>query len=156
MTELFDEYKSDQARKWLEHVKELGARIKLQKALVDAERELLDGIKGVNYDAMPTAGNATDLADQIEKLQHSISDYSANLAEYIEARRDAVERLRRLERPEESTCLILRYVIGLQWIEVANEMSYTRDGVLKIRNRALVNAWEVMPPEHKDPIPKAY
>ena len=156
MTELFDEYKSDQARKWLEHVKELGARIKLQEMLVKAERELLDGIKGVNYDSMPTAGNVTDLTDQIMKLQHSIQDWSANLAEYIDVRRDAVERLRKLERPEESTCLIQRYVYGYQWHEVAKEMNYTRDGVLKIRNRALVNAWEVMPPEHKDPIPKAY
>ena len=152
MTREFDEYKYRQARSWLEHIRKLGADVASAKALVDSERELLDGLHGIDYAAV--RGNPDDdrLVNAIERTRAYIADFTAKQAEYEAERMDAYRRLDQLGDGIERQALTLRYLLGKAWEEICVEMSYSWQGMMKIRKRAIIHAYDVMPNDKRDPL----
>ena len=54
--------------------------------------------------------------------------------------------------PTEARVLRLRYLLGWKWENICVEVGYSYDGIMKLRRRALVSFYEVMP---RDAIPRA-
>ena len=153
ITEEWDEYKYEQARAWLEYVRGLGERAKVAQALVESERELLDGLRGIDYSSDgPTSPNDDALVDAISRLQDHIKQYIENLVEYVDVRADAVKRINGLKYAHEIECLYYRYMRNKSWEEICVDMAYTHDGMMKLRRRAIVSAYEVMPNDWRDPL----
>ena len=151
MTDEWEEYRYVQARTWLEHVRKLGAEVETARALVDSERDAMDGVKGVDYSA-EHHGDPNDDAfvDAISKLDERIRDYVMRLDRYLDERHDASVRLSRLPDPTERQALVSRYLLGYRWEEVCVSMSYSYDGIMKLRRRAIVHAFDVMPTSWRD------
>lgn len=51
--------------------------------------------------------------------------------------------------------LRLRYFCDWKWEHICMEMSYSWDGMMSLRRRALANYWEVMPACERDPMEPA-
>ena len=153
MTAEFDDYKYQQARDWLEHVRTLGADVATAKALVDEERKSLDMLQGIDYSASPSGSGDHDeeLLNAIERTRQSIANFAAKQQAYMEERADAYRRLEMLDDATERQALTLRYLLGKSWEEACVEMAYTYDGMMTLRKRAIIHAYDVMPNDKRDP-----
>ena len=154
MTAEWEAYRYAQARAWLEHVRALGERVESTKALIDSEYELMDGIRGIDYSAINVGGSASDdaMANAISKMQAHIAEYAALLSEYEDERHRARDRLAELSDFQERRALTLRYLLGWPWEAICVDMHYTHDGMMKLRRRAIVSSYDVMPLDRREPI----
>ena len=154
MTAEWEAYRYAQARAWLEHIRALGERVESTKALIDSEYELMDGIRGIDYSALKVGGSASDdaMMNAISKMQNHIAEYAALLAEYEDERHTAQGCLSNMAEFQERRALTLRYLLGWPWELICVDMHYTHDGMMKLRRRAIVNAYDVMPLDRREPI----
>ena len=153
----WSEYKYNQAKAWLEYVRKLGRSAERTRLIVEDERAQLENVRGVDYTREHVSGS-TGLADVdalIESLHRNIRDYCATEAAYVRERKDAYDRLARLENAVERDALTLRYVMGMPWKDVCEELGYSKSRMMVLRKSAIANAYDVMPREWRDPIPPA-
>lgn len=152
MDEELERYRAAQVACWLESVRAAGARAESLRREVEALRGDMAFVKGVDYSR---GGGGQPDADAIpravERLQESVDRYALELASYAEMQADAHERLSLMRSPERSECLRRRYLLGQEWADVCEAMGYTRDGMMKLRRRALAEAWDVAPLRWRDP-----
>lgn len=158
MNDELERYRIEQAEAWLEGVrKAVGYAARLEESAA-AQYELADGLRGIDYsrdmvsasstpDAIPNAvANHVDMGDKFKQ----ISDDSKRRVI------DAAERIARLPDATEATCLHLYYVDALDtWEHVCVRMFYSYDGMMKLRRRAMLHAYDVMPHTERDPRPPA-
>ena len=158
MTEEWEQYRYAQARAWLEHIRALGERVDSTKALIDSERNMMDGVRGIDYGASNGGGSSSPddaMVNAIAKMQRHIAEYAALLSEYEDERYDARNHLAKMEGHAERQALTYRYLLGWSWDDVCAAMFYTHDGMMKLRRRAIVSAYDVMPLEWRDPVQHA-
>lgn len=153
MDEELERYRAAQAAQWLEGVRASRARAESLRREVEDLRGDMAFVKGVDYSR---GGGGRPDADAIpravERLQESVDRYAFELASYAEMQADAHERLSLMRSPECSECLRRRYLLGQDWADACEAMGYTRDGMMKLRRRALAEAWEIMPLRWRDPM----
>ena len=156
MTEEYERYKAAQAARWLEHVAKLRRKIASIKDEIDEARAMADGVQAVCYDGMPRSAGAGDGMERaVISLQDMIARFTTELAEYVEARQDAHDRLQTIDDPLYAECLTKHYILGWKWERVCVKMDYAYDGMMKLRRRALAEAYDVMPTEWRDPMHRA-
>lgn len=152
MTEEYDAYRRRQARAWLSQVRGLSRRAAALQAVADAQRQALEGVRGIDYAADGGGGCSPDaIPNAVARMEAAQAECAAAMAELADAQRRALRSLARLADPAHFELLALRYVAALGWAEVCERMGYTRDGAMSLHRSALVAAYEVMPPERRDP-----
>lgn len=151
----WDEYRYTQARRWLDSIKQAGQHVGTLKAMIEAERDLMDGVRGINYAAVPGGGSDDSTLEAIERIRGDIQDYTASLNEYLERRHDAQRRIERLEDKTEARALMCRYLLGWPWSEIETHMSYSHAQVMRIHYAAVVHVYDFMPHSEREPIHKA-
>lgn len=153
MTEEYEQYKYEQARKWLEYVRQLGVSCDTALRAVEFERGQLENLKGVDYSLEHVSGSRTppDMAGLVDSIRDNIRHYCANAVAWTEQRRDAYDRLNGLESRTEAKALQMRYCMNNSWAFVCGAMNYTEGGMMKLRKQAIIHAYEVMPLEKRDP-----
>lgn len=150
MTEEYEHYQREQAARWLEHVRSLAQRVRVLQIEIEAQRDI--GLKGIDYAERVSGSNAGDpVMDAVEKLQGLIASYCTELVSYLEEQQRAHEALLKIDDEACGTALRLYYLAGKSWEETCVEMGYSWDGMMTLRRRALVKAYEVMPPSERDP-----
>lgn len=158
-TDKWNEYAGGQAEQWLKGV--LRARAKadaLAEQVEQLERDR-DGIKATRYDKQG-GGSCQDPTAKMDAAVQRLEEAHEKLDKARERMADAVsdasERLARMEDPVQMRCLNLYYVSGPRtWQAVADMMCYSLDGMNKLRRRALVSAYDVMPHTLRDPMHRA-
>lgn len=157
MTEEWELYRYEQARTWLEAIRSLGERVDSTYKLVESMRDMLDGVKAIDPSSTRSSGSSADdaMIERIERLHENVRGYLALLAEYEDMRVDARRRISTMANDAERKALTYRFLLGYPWEVICVEMFYTHDGMMKLRRRAIVNAYEVMPLEWREPIHKA-
>lgn len=157
MTDEWERYRRDQAARWLERIRRLGARVETMQREIDAEREAASGLKAICYDVTPkpSASTGDALPNAVIRIQERIAEYVEEMAAYTEERGRAHEALSGLPDPMEHRALTYHYLLGLSWEECCVRMHYTYDGMMKLRARALSSAYDVMPHEMRDPMERA-
>lgn len=153
----WEQYRYEQARAWLEHVRGLADAVDAAKRAVEFERVKMEQVGAVDYAHERVSGTPSnlDIAEIIDKLQGNIRHYCANESAYADERRDCYDRLSRLENQTEAKALQLRYCMNHSWEYIEGAMGYTHDGIMTLRKRAIVSAYDVMPLELRDPIYQA-
>lgn len=158
-TDEWDEYAGGQAERWLKGVRDARAMADALAEILDQLERDRDGIKATRYDKAgggscqdPTA--KMDAAVQkLDKAREGLAKAKDRMAGAVS---DAGVRLARMEDPVQMRCLNLYYVSGARtWQAVADAMCYSLDGVKKLRRRALVSAYDVMPHTLRDPMHRA-
>lgn len=144
---------AEQASRWLEHVRGLARRLETIEGEAEAARELADGLRSALIDGMPKApGHGSDkVSEAVARMNAAQAALEDAAVELMDARRDARERLARLEDADHEAVLVGRYVNGWSWKRCCDELSYSWSGLMDLRRRALAEAWNIMPLEWREP-----
>lgn len=148
----FERYKYDQARAYLEHVRALSCRLDSLRAEVEAQRELADGVKAMRYgEGGGGSAQSDQVAETVARLQKLVQDYCVELASYAAEQETAHACVKLMERPEYVQAITSYYLLGRTWERTCVDMGYKWDGMMKLRRRAIVEFYNVMPTERRDP-----
>lgn len=154
MTE-WDDWRVEQAHAYLERVRRMGADCAGLRRLVEDARANLGAVRGLDYSrgggGTQTAGDDA-IVNEIAAVQESVQAYVTRLAEYEDERHRAAMTVDRMPDPTEARVIRLRYLLGWKWENICVEVGYSYNGIMKLRRRALVSFYEVMP---RDAIPRA-
>lgn len=154
MTE-WDDWRVEQAHAYLERVRRMGADCAGLRRLVEDARANLGAVRGLDYSrgggGTQTAGDDA-IVNEIAAVQESVQAYVTRLAEYEDERHRAAMTVDRMPDPTEARVIRLRYLLGWKWENICVEVSYSYNGIMKLRRRALMSFYEVMP---RDAIPRA-
>ena len=126
---------------------------------------MADNLRGIDYsrdmvatsptpDAIP---NAIIRAEELGEIYDGIHESAAKRVAQVE------NALALMEDQMEARALSLYYMSFDEdgrrmydtWDKVAHRMGYTQDGIMKLRRRALLHAYDVMPHSERDPIQPA-
>ena len=157
MSEEYDRYKRAQAARWLEHVRCLGGKCRALQREVEEQRELAAGVKGLDYSAPSVSASSSPdgIPNAVALLLETIDDYCTELAGYVAEQKAAHDALNAMSDELGAEALKRHYLCGQSWESCCVYMGYSWDGMMKLRRRALLSAYEVMPPEWRDPAHQA-
>lgn len=154
----WEDYAASQAEAYLLRVRD---RRRTQDALM-RERldalEMLDGIKAVRYDGAGGGGcNDPDgaMMAAIESLDGCVRRIQANVNEFNALYTSCRDSLQRMEDPTLRGLLDSYYVRAKTWQAVADELHYSIAEVYRLRPRALVAFYYVMPHRYREPVQPA-
>lgn len=155
MTE-FDEWKAEQAAKWLRHIRELKHDIARLEDDIEVQRSLALP-SGIDYSRpnVATSPSRDAIPDAVARLEESIALYTTELVGYLDEKQQARECISRLGDARYRAVLSLYYVNGHSWTTVSDKVGYVVDYCMAIRNEALPYVYEVMPREYRTKIPRA-
>lgn len=152
LTEEFDAYRRRQARAWLSRVRGLRRRADALQAVAAAQREALEGVRGIDYAADGGGACSPDaIPSAVARMEAAQAECSAAMAELADEQRRALRALAQLGDPAHFELLALRYVACLEWAEVCARMGYAKSWAMDLHRAALLAAYDVMPPEFRDP-----
>lgn len=75
-------------------------------------------------DGMPSGSNQSDLSEYMSKVDEQIQILNDELLKKIKIYSDIEKRIREMKNEDEQEVLRLRYIRGLKWEEVAEEIGY--------------------------------
>ena len=149
----------DQSERWLRSIRSTVGYERLLREQARAHIEEADGVKGIDYSKANVQASASADALQFAAIAHM------ETAEKLEAVADsAARRIRKaydavgmLEDAREAQALALYYldVRSLSWDKVAEAMGYSLSRVYDFHYSGLINVWEHLPPEARDPVIQA-
>ena len=147
-----------QAALYLDHVKGMSDRIRsLDWTIADLEAKAR-GVKSFDYskDLVKTSPNGDAIPNNVAKLI-KIKEDRERKRELYEAEIDAVSRaLDRMPNQTYGAMLELHYIGGATWQETADELNYSKHGIMKARQKALAMFYDYMPPSQRFvDVPKA-
>ena len=110
------------------------------------ENEILEEIQklradkmfpSVSYDGMPSGSSHSDLSDYAVLIDEQIELLKKERLERAKKRKGIEERIRAIHDDDEQSVLRMRYIMGMKWEEVADEIGYTYRRVTQIHGNAL-------------------
>lgn len=115
----------------------IGRRIK------DLERKK-QSLEGVRYTWMPKHREQRDLSDPEASIGELTDKYIAKISSYISKEAEIIDRLEKMQDPEERTVIMLRYINSrdasgkpLTWYDIADQMNVSKRTAQYIHGRAL-------------------
>ncbi|MGN0034786.1 MAG: hypothetical protein ACI364_03550 [Coriobacteriales bacterium] len=157
MTEEWDAYRRDQAEGWLKGVAAHRRRVDALRAAVEAKRAELDGLHGMDYSRPVVSATASDdaMTNAVYRVTEAIRDYCAELTALTAEQADANQRLASMTDATGAAALSMHYLAGIEWAAVADRLGYSERHLYRIRDDALVEAYEIMPPGKREPLSPA-
>lgn len=122
--------------------------LKSYKKALRREQRILDEIQclrldkmfpSIVQDGMPHGSSQTDLSGYAATLDEMIEDLKRERLEKVKIRKKIERSIRNLENEDEQEALRLRYINGLAWGEVAEEMGFSTRRATQIHENALLN-----------------
>lgn len=156
MTDEWERYRRERAAAWLDSVARLGVRVETLRMEIDAERDSASGLRAVAFDGMPGGSSSGDaIPNAVIRINDRIAAYAEEMDRYLGKRAEAHHALAKMGDEFEHRALTLHYLLGKTWEECCVEMHYSYDGMMKLRRRALCDAYDVMPLEWREPMESA-
>lgn len=155
MTE-FDEWKAEQAAKWLRHIRELKHDIARLEDDIEVQRSLALP-SGIDYSrpSVQTSPSQDAIPNAVIRLEESIAQYTTELVGYLDEKQQARECISRLGDARYRAVLSLYYINGHSWATVGEKVGYSEVHCRELRLEALPSVYDVMPMEYKTQIPRA-
>ena len=151
----YDKWKSEYALEWLRYIR----REQLTAVAMQDEMETLSSMVLRAQDTTSQRVSTSPDMDAVAKAAYDLielnDELAAQLAALRDIRRDAHDRIMRLDDARYSTVLVLYYVDGNTWQQVADKAHYEVETVMRIRTEALPYVYDVMPNEWRQMIPRA-
>ena len=151
----FEKWKADQAKRWLAEVRGSCLMANAARALLEDAKGRADGLKAAGFEPVRSSRSDGAIAAALVRLHDAADAYAEALDGLMSMQREAYEALSRMSDARESSCLVLYFLLGRGWADVAKEMSYSIDSVMQFRRKGLASAYEVMPHRFRDPLPPA-
>lgn len=157
MSEEYDRYKRAQAARWLEHVRRLGGKCRALQREVEEQRELASGLKGLDYSAPAVSASSSPdgIPNAVALLLEAIEDYCTELAGYVAEQKAAHDALNSMSDELGAEALKRHYLCGQSWESCCVDMGYSWDGMMSLRKRAVLELYDHIPTEWRDPLHQA-
>ncbi len=94
-------------------------------------------IRSPKMDGMPRSPGLHGLDDQVARIEAVRERAEKARAKVLAMLDDIEDRIEALENYDQRTVIKLRYIYGMEWTEIANEMSWSTRTVYNIHGRAL-------------------
>lgn len=94
-------------------------------------------IRSPKMDGMPRSPGLHGLEDQVARIEAVREKAEKARAKVLAMLDDIEDRIEALENYDQKTVIKLRYIYGMEWTEIANEMSWSTRTVYNIHGRAL-------------------
>lgn len=125
------------AKEYLRQFRQFGFRIKTIREEIMAIEEERDALS-INIDGLP---HSSGISDRTGNLAATLADMQENLTElnteYWNQRQTIVKQINSLDDAICVRILMLRYVGGYSWEDIAADMAYTVRYVLMLHGKAL-------------------
>lgn len=139
-----DEARLLKSESYLMHVRSLSMLIRSKKEQIEFEQECT--LSGVDYGEKITVQPTRDAIDNhIISLAALVDTYNTELAEYIEAKKEAAQVLKKLSKPEYTVALTSYYMNCYTWEQVCVDMNYSWGGMMKLRQKAIIELYDHIP-----------
>lgn len=157
MDEEFEKYRIEQANAWLSKVRKLVQYERAMRQAADVQYEMADGLRGIDYSRDQVATSATP--DAIPNAVIAHEEAGDSLREIADSAKERIAKAARaldsMDDPTEAAALTLYFLACRTWEQVCVSMRYTWDGMMKLRRRALLHAYDAMPHSERDPMEPA-
>ena len=124
--------------------------IKIKKEIDELENRIKEvrasymAPRAIQYDDMPKAHRPTDLSDYYARVEIYVNMLLEKEKELIGTHADIVMTVDRIEDPDERRVLMLRYIDGKSWIDIAHAIPCSERAVYYIHGRALRHLEEIL------------
>lgn len=125
-------------KEYLNRYQECIRRIKRISSELVEIRSMRTGIS-VNTDGMPHGSGTSDLSDYAAELDELENDLVQERYTRVIIYKDISSRIKKLKSEKERDVLFYRYIKGMDWWRIADQMNYTERWIHKIHGKALVH-----------------
>ena len=133
------------AKEYLQNIRLLDSRINHSLAeLADLEDMVLRITPVWRDDVISSSGSYDKLGDTVAKICDLKTQINKDIDTYVDLKREAIEKLKRITRTEYYEVLEMLYIQTKNLVEVAAEMHYSYRGICKLHGRALQAFEKVM------------
>lgn len=139
-----------QKKKWLQRYRELGREVERIDRQINNTLQEIDAIRATAertttvLSDMPGGGSFksrediyTKLVDMSEEVDRLVDGYVEKKLQAEKKRNDIIVSIRRLDDPAMETLMMLRYIDGLEFEEIAVGMTYCIRHVWRLHGNAL-------------------
>lgn len=130
-----NEKKKEYLRSYLVHVR----RIRRLDAEIDELREMKMAVSVKANDGMPHGGEQRDLSNYVAELDEMIQNCIDERCWRIKTYQQIARQIKRLRSENEKDVLFYRYIKGLDWWEIAEQMKYSQRHITRLHGKALAH-----------------
>ena len=133
------------AKEYLQNIRLLDSRINHSLAeLADLEDMVLRITPVWRDDVISSSGSYDRLGDTVAKICDLKTQINKDIDTYVDLKRDAIEKLKKVEKTEYYDILYKRYVEFQSLEQIAVSMNYTYRWIRRLHGRALQEFEKVM------------
>jgi hypothetical protein len=137
------------AAEYLKHIRSIGHRIAAIREEIDEQRSFVE-LTGISLNERVSTASSIDKQERaVIELRELIDDYVNELLIYVEEQKDAHSRLQKMENTIYSQVLTKYYLVGKSWEQICVEMSYSWQGLMTLRRKALQAFYDYIPEEYR-------
>ena len=131
-----NEKKKEYLRSYLVHVR----RIRRINAEIDELRTMKMNPSAKDNGGMPHSGSGQgDLSDYAANLDEMIQELISERYWRIKTYQQIARQIKRLRSENEKDVLFYRYIKGLDWWEIAEQMKYSQRHITRLHGKALAH-----------------
>lgn len=151
-----DEFKILASTRYAKHIRSLKMKCDAIQFDVDEMRESMTGVRGMTYGARsPRFASGDAIPNGVARLDEMIAEYTTCLVEWLDEKREAVERFKMLDATS-FALLTYYYANGLTWAETGKLMNMDPAYVQRKPKRdAMIALYDVMPERWRRDFPDA-
>lgn len=126
------------AKEYLQKIRLYDSRINNSLEELSDLEEMVTRITPVlKPDVVSSSGNQDKLGDTVAKICDLKAQINRDIDTYVDLKREAAEKLKKVEKTEYYNVLFKRYFEFKKWEQIALEMGYGFRNVTKLNGRAL-------------------
>lgn len=137
------------AKEYLRELRKLDVEVAALRDQIRLLEQEAEGVKGMRYTRTPKGGKPRDTADVLAEIADLKTIYTRHIDQLTEKRKAAMAAIAGIERTELRSVLIMRYLLGRSWQEIARELNYSKSSILRLHGdalRAFSECWDFLRP----------
>lgn len=123
----------------LQDLRKMNTEIEALREQITLVRQEAEGLRSMEINDMPRGGVSPDMGDAVARLADLQRTRYDLTVERMVRREQAMLVIAKLDKSEQRTVLMMRYILGKSWDEIVDAMHYAYSGIFKLHGRALSN-----------------
>ncbi len=125
------------AKEYLKDIRKMDLEIKTLQQQIVQLRQAAEGLKAMELSDMPRGGKGKDMADYVAEIADLQMMCAEHVSELVVKKQQAMAGIMKVEGSELRNVLLLRYIQGLEWEEIASKLHYSLRTIFSLHGEAL-------------------
>lgn len=125
-------------KEYLRDIRRMDIEVKALKEKIEKMRQDAECIRSMRLSDMPKGGSGRDASDIVAELVDMQNICLDKLTGMYRERKKALDCIMHISDGEQRAVLILYYLVGKSWDDIASELCYSPRAIFKIHGNALV------------------